>query len=330
MKQRLSALMSRLGGIVCRNPVPKESILDDTLLSGSTDSRGVLSFPNAEILQYGVVRLQKRYCLDLDYGSKAALGSWKHSGQRISKAVALWSHPWMGYYHWIIDVLPKICMMQESLGADLGGASLCYPSWLPSIEDESLLMLGLGRNPIIDTSTEGGVHADMVYAVRLPGWYQIPHGAYLLRERLTSTVGPGLGKRIYVSRTGRRQITNEEEVWELLKAKGFSFVEDRPRSLREQIAMFHESEVVVAPHGAALANILWCRPGTCVLELANKSYCPPFYKNLAEVCGLRHSAVLAAGGRSHWTRMEDSVTVNLMNLKEHLDREVVISMSDLR
>ncbi len=323
-KHHVSRWLGKSGGLIRRNLITKGSDLETLLLRTACEKGGVLRLENAEILEYGVVRLQGRHCLDLDYGAKSALGSWKWSDRRIPKAVALWSHPWMGYYHWIIDVLPKLCLMQEELGADLGGAALCYPRWLPVIEDESLRMLGLGGNPVIDTAREGGVSCGMLHASRLPGWYRIPEAARLLRDRLTPLAGSGMGKRIYVSRAGRRRITNEEKVRRLLVGRGFTVIEDQPRSLREQISLFHEAEIVVAPHGAALANLLWCRPGTLVVELASECYFPPFYQNLAEFCGLRHAAVLSPGGRSHWTRMGDSVTVDLMNLKQKLDQEGVV------
>ena len=177
---------------------------------------------------------------------------------------------------------------------------------------------------MIDTAREGGVSCGTLHASRLPGWYRIPEEARLLRDRLTPLAGSRMGKRIYVSRAGRRRITNEEKVRRLLVGRGFTVIEDQPRSLREQIGLFHEAEIVVAPHGAALANLLWCRPGTLVVELASECYFPPFYQNLAEFCGLRHAAVLSPGGRSHWTRMGDSVTVDLMNLKQKLDQEGVV------
>jgi hypothetical protein len=325
LKQRLSATLSRFGGAVGRRIIDRDAPLDRKLLAELANTQSIFSFRDAEILQYGLVRLQRHYCLDLDYGAKAALGSWKCSGRQIPKAVALWSHPWMGYYHWIVDVLPKLCLMQQQLGMDLGGATLCYPRWLPAIEDESLQMLGLGGNPIIDTAREGGVSADTVYASRLPGWYQIHTGASLLRDRLISFAGSGRGNRIYVSRAGRRRIFNEEEVRQCLESRGFTIIEDQPRSLREQISLFREAEVVVAPHGAALANILWCRPRALVLELANESYYPPFYKNLADFCGLRNESILAPGGRSHWTKMGDSITVSLVNLQKKLDREGIVA-----
>lgn len=321
LKQRVSSVLSDFGGVVCRKPVIRGSSLDNALLHGVSNGGGLLSFSNAEILQYGVVRLDGRYCLDLDYGGKAALGSWKRSGIHIPKAIALWSHPWMGYYHWLIDVLPKVCLMQESLGADLGGATLCYPRWFPTLEDESLSLLGLAGSRVIDTPKVGGVSADTVAAYRLPGWYEIPKGTGLFRERLISFAASGMGKRLYISRSGRRRVSNEAEIREFLAGREFTIVEDRPRSLREQISLFYNAEVVVGPHGAALANLLWCRPGSLVVELANESYYPPFYKNLASYCGLRHGAVLTPSGRPHWTRMEDGVIVDLEALKKQLHRE---------
>lgn len=321
LKQRLSATLCHLGGVVGRRPVERDSTLDRKLLGAAGDTPGVLCFRDAEILQYGVVRLHRLHCIDLDYGAKSALGSWKSSGRRIPRAVALWSHPWMGYYHWIVDVLPKLCLMQEQLGMDVGGAALCYPRWLPAIEDESLQMLGLGENPVIDTATEGGVSCGTVHASRLPGWYQIPEEARLLRDRLTPFAGPGMGKRIYMSRSGRRCVTNEAEVWDLLSRRGFSFVEDRPRSLREQIDLFRDAELIVAPHGAGLSNLMWCRPGTLIVELADGAYYPPFYKNLAMSMGLIHKEVVFGKNHFHWSNVGKSFQADVPVLNAVLDTQ---------
>ena len=318
LKQKFSSAVSGLGMAVARNCIRRGSLLDNMHCADASAGRGCLKFTNAEILQYGGVRLNRHDCIDLDYGAKAALGSWRWSGIHVPKAVALWSHPWMGYYHWLIDVLPKLCMLQEEFGRDLSGAPLCYPRWFPALEDESLSLLGLSENRVIDTAKIGGVSADTVLGCRLPGWYEIPEGAGLLRDRLVPCGVSGVSRRIYISRGGRRRVSNEAEIRDFLACMGFMIVEDRPRSLREQISLFHAAEVVVAPHGAALANLLWCRPGSLVLELANESYYPPFYRNLAAYCGLRHGTILTPGGRFHWTRMEDDVKVNLVNLKENL------------
>ena len=47
--------------------------------------------------------------------------------------------------------------------------------------------------------------------------------------------------------------------------------------VREQIDRFAAAEVIVAPHGAALANLVFARPGVRVLELFAPDYVNPCY-----------------------------------------------------
>ena len=53
-------------------------------------------------------------------------------------------------------------------------------------------------------------------------------------------------------------------------------------SVQEQIDHFAGAEVVVAPHGAALANLVFCRPGVRVLELFAPRYVNPCYWTIAD------------------------------------------------
>lgn len=57
-------------------------------------------------------------------------------------------------------------------------------------------------------------------------------------------------------------------------------------SLLEQIQLFANAEIVIGPHGAGMANILFCDPGTKVVELFSRdmrNYC---MLNIAEIVGL--------------------------------------------
>jgi capsular polysaccharide biosynthesis protein len=46
--------------------------------------------------------------------------------------------------------------------------------------------------------------------------------------------------------------------------------------------------VVLAPHGAGLSNIVFCQPGTKVIELFAPTYIPPCYRIISNICGLEH------------------------------------------
>ncbi len=274
-----------------------------------------------EILKWGIVRVGSRKCLDVDYGSRAAVAGWIGPVLELQNAAAIWSHPWMGYYHWIIDVAPKIALFQEKYGNDLDGWKLCYPKEDTDYEKETLAMLGVPDAAVIDTRGYRAVKAGRIALSVLPGWYEIQPAARLLRERLIGQAGEGAGERIYVSRKGRRKCVNEAEVFSLLAERGFTFIEDKPRSLADQIGIFLNAQVIVAPHGAALTNLLWCEEGAKVIELFGESYQPPYYRNLSAFRSLDyHKIGTDSPDEGHWSEVNADISVDTGALQSLLDR----------
>lgn len=76
--------------------------------------------------------------------------------------------------------------------------------------------------------------------------------------------------RLYISRarTPMRRLLNEAELFDTLLA-GRGFVKTCPEDLTvaRQIELFRKAEIIVSPHGAGLTNIMFCRPGTKLLEI---------------------------------------------------------------
>lgn len=69
----------------------------------------------------------------------------------------------------------------------------------------------------------------------------------------------------------RRRWVNEDADLEALAPYAPLRVEAENLSLAEQIALFRDAKVVIAQHGAGLANIQFCQPGTRVIELNTRS-----------------------------------------------------------
>ena len=99
------------------------------------------------------------------------------------------------------------------------------------------------------------------------------------------------GKYTYISRKpsiDMRVVLNESEYRDQLKRLGFSFYYMEDLTFKEQIALFVTSEIILAPHGAALTFALFCAPGSVLMEIHHtqraKNY--PFYYDLARACGL--------------------------------------------
>ena len=61
-----------------------------------------------------------------------------------------------------------------------------------------------------------------------------------------------------------------------------------------QMDLFRRAEMVVAPHGAALANLIFCPPGTQVLELSPDCEYRPFFNEICGKLGLTHAVLPCA------------------------------------
>ena len=103
-------------------------------------------------------------------------------------------------------------------------------------------------------------------------------------------------KRIYISRAGaaKRRLLNEGEVTRYLEDKKFKIVRTESLSMREQIALAHSAEVIVAVHGAGLANAMFMQEGATVVELLPSKRAKPCFYSLATAVGLRYGCVTNA------------------------------------
>jgi capsular polysaccharide biosynthesis protein len=108
-------------------------------------------------------------------------------------------------------------------------------------------------------------------------------------------------RKIVVLRPGAktRRMTNSDEL--LLALKGWETVVLETMTIREQMKTFAEATHIVAAHGAGLVNLLWCKPGTKVIEIQDtKMIHKKVYPILSHHLGLKHELYLA-----------DTVPINL-------------------
>ena len=89
----------------------------------------------------------------------------------------------------------------------------------------------------------------------------------------------------------RRGVENEDDLVALLSEYGFQHLEMEDFSVKEQAEVFNSADVIVTPHGGALANMVFCKSGTKIIELFAHHVFSYFY-GLANLCDLDYSAVL--------------------------------------
>ena len=230
-------------------------------------------------------------------------------------------------YHFLLDVLPRL--------ATLGTPGVPAPErwYVPrqrAFQREMLEMADLPQDAVvIDSDLSPHVRAERLLVPGLPDAHlrTPPWAVDFVRERLRPA---GLervpGRRIYVTR-GRephnRIVTNEAEIVEALGGRGFTVIDPGELPLAEQIRAFAEAEWIVAPHGAALANLAFSSPGASVVELFAPDYVQGCYWKLADcVPGLGYRYLVGDGRAPRSGQMNgvmSDITIDVSAIERALD-----------
>jgi capsular polysaccharide biosynthesis protein len=199
-----------------------------------------------------------------------------------------------GYAHWLLEELPRL------LTVPLGETEHLVVHADAAYARQALAMRG-GQERVIAATRRLHLRCAPLVVPRLAAGPGAPSRRALdLIEAFTAQIGrglPGLGERLYFTRekAGRRRVANEAALWAKLDELGFAKIALEDLSWAEQIAACRRARVVVAPHGAGLANLAFCGAGTQVVELVNRSYFNPGYWRLAALRGLDYRVVVSGG-----------------------------------
>lgn len=201
--------------------------------------------------------------------------------RRLRRVTWIAERVYHNHSHWLTAHVPKLDLLRsQGLLEDL-----VLPSRTTPAIEASLRRMGLDRRdfPTVDLDTV--LDAEELTIV----------GSDRFRPELLQTVRSALAiprvsspsRRIYISRAraARRRLLNEEEIWSSLRRAGFErvFMEDLP--FDEQVDLMAETAVLVAPHGAGLTNMLFCPPGTHVVEIADLGFPNPNFYAVASAMG---------------------------------------------
>lgn len=213
------------------------------------------------------------------------------------------------YAHWLTEVLPRIvlytrhaCSQGVPLIVDDGLHPNLYESLSIAIGGERVVYtLGKDRRTrvlALDVVTSAGY---VPYSSREPRQPGHSHGVFSARalravrdafQHLMTRPADGMGKRIYVRRNaGLRKLINDQEVSDVLSSAGFTIVSPETLSFSEQVRLFSQADIVMGATGAAMANLIFCPPGTRVhVLMAQHEEMPYWYwQRLADCVGVELS-----------------------------------------
>lgn len=186
-------------------------------------------------------------------------------------------------FHWLIESLPRL----YSLTHVAEPVTLLMPDTLPAARLEQLracLPPGITLR-LISKRNRVRVERFVLPSYLTTRWdfaYIPPEHLTYTRDCLYRTTGVGTsppsGERLYISRAQAhvRHVLNEAAVMEALGAFGFRACRLENMTFAEQVRLFAVAEIVVAPHGAGLANLLFAGR-IPVLELHSRAVSPVYF-----------------------------------------------------
>lgn len=205
------------------------------------------------------------------------------------------------YYHFLLDVLPRLGVLRESVPDAAPDAWFVNRS--TSYQRRLLELVGLGAVRVIEPSKSAHVVADRLLVPCIPNPDLIAPRWTIswLRRALPPQNPADKPRRLYVTRGDRphtRRLVDEAEHLRLLERHGFVRFDPGEHDVQDQIDTFAGAEVIVAPHGAALANLVFCQPGVRILELFAPTYVNPCYWAIAANLPAARYRYLVGRGRS--------------------------------
>jgi capsular polysaccharide biosynthesis protein len=243
------------------------------------------------------------------------------------------------YFHWFFQLLPRFELIRRA-GVDIDSIEYFVVNDVSKpFQRESIKALGIEPSRIIESSKVPYLTARELIVPSIP----IGSGCYwswmcqFLRVTFLGT-GAGrrtgtVGRRVYISRglASYRRVLNEADVIRLLRRHGFEEIRFEQLSMWEQAESMASCEAVVAPHGAGLSNIVFCSPGTKVIEIFSPELVTGYFWKLSNQMNLDYYYILGKGPpatllenyQQSWNAKAD-ITVDLSTLSRALELSKIV------
>lgn len=208
------------------------------------------------------------------------------------------------YFHWMFDVLPRLDLLHRS-GIEFSEIDGFVVSYQLPFQRETLQLLNVPASKILETQHYSYIQADELIVPSfpaVPAWMPQWTCEFLRSAFLRSDVQalgdvkqpPLWGNRVYISRSlaANRRIINEAEMIEFLSYLGFQIVTLESLSVLEQASLLANAKVVISPHGGGLTNLVFCSPGTKVIEIFSPKFVYPCYWLISNLVNLEYYYLL--------------------------------------
>lgn len=218
--------------------------------------------------------------------------------QNLNNAIVL-INPISGtYFHWLIEVLPRLIIFKEHNEDIYKKTKFVISENSPSFVYSSLhIFLGISNEDIIYYNGERFL-IDKLYHQSYLHSYSSKYNISLYRDNILNKLfcyGENILKKkntnykesnenIIISRdsANKRRIVNELKLLNELSDFNFHMLNLDHVRFEEQINIFNKAKIIISMHGSALANIIFCEENALLIELfpkkRNRQYMNYYYQ----------------------------------------------------
>lgn len=239
------------------------------------------------------------------------------------------------YAHWITEVLPRIvmfCGTPQYQNVPLIVDGNLHPNIMQSLSliagpSREIYLLPAGRAVLVEELFVTSPTGYVPFERRANHEVDHSHGQFsrtafakLQSEISKSTINNSAEKwpkKIYLRRnSGSRRVTNSVAIEKHLLKLGFVTIEPEKLGFLQQAELFHNADVIVGSSGAALANLVFCKPTVIIYILMshapNTSYW--YWQNIAcaSGCTVRYILGIPMEGNHEGIHSDFSIDIGLL------------------
>lgn len=232
----------------------------------------------------------------------------------------IWSH---GYFHWVVEYLPKIRAMRRYEKEEGVNLRVLLPKNHTSWQTEWLEILNIGRERCLSWREDAMGPTTLIltdHKMQTNGrhdYYDISlDDINWVRNNALSAVPklPESPNKIYISRQSStsRRVANFSDVEEVLLHHGFAICHMENMSVSEQVSTLSTADYIVGPHGAGLVNILFAPSHATLLELLPRVNSRPHFFRIAKLLNQNYHCIECEGTNT------DEIHVDIKRFDERL------------
>lgn len=183
------------------------------------------------------------------------------------------------YFHFFFDIVPKIYLIKKNIKSNI---DFYYVSKPQKWQIKIYKILGITEKKLINSLKYKHIFADEILSIDHP-WYhkgnfqdqvkKVPKWVVFVNRKifLKNAKKFKSSTKIFLDRSKSKfnhcQIFNQNAIDDWIKRNYIKTYKPEKISLENQIYLFKNASIILGAHGAAFTNIIFCKPGTKIIEI---------------------------------------------------------------